>query len=202
MRILKQVERKIETERAPGFEGAKRAYLSQDFHTAKALLDSVIRGPSSPGDQNGARYLRGRGFEDGFFVGGVNLEKAIEDYSWLKEEQIARGVIGYARILLFKAPAENANEVISLLTEPVAKERDPKAMMLLGMANELGFSDFHSARKWYLRAYLHGLPCGLDFYANLQAKEGNLRRAVVAKVLANVTRPLLEAIHGKRTPFN
>jgi hypothetical protein len=180
---------------------AKQAYRKMNFKVARAMLDSIISGSAKIDDKSEARYLRGRGFESGFFDEGVSLQKALEDFSWLKERKVTHGVIGYVRVLLSMAPAENAKEAIALLTHPRIV-KDVKAMMLIGSVHERAFSDYDSAKKWYLRAYLRGLPSGLDFYAHLQFKQDHFWRAVTAKILANLTRPLLEAIHGKRSPLN
>lgn len=185
-------------------EIAKSAYVSGDFVRAKAFLDGVIEeAPDSPYGV-GARYLRGRGYEDGVFSSEPELQKALEDFQIVKEhadEYGSDGLLGCARVLFELDAEKHADEVISYCEEAIKRDSNVKALMLLGKVYESVMRDGRTARQWYLKAYFRGLPWGMRYFARSHAKDGNVFRSVLGHSLATLSSPFLLLIHGARSPF-
>ena len=186
------------------YDRAKNEYRSGNFDQAKLLLDQVIaERPSSPRAM-AAHYLRGRGFEDGRFSQGLNLDKALEDYlALLSGGTIARNraLVGCARVLYTKDREANMGKILELCLQAVNEFSNPKAMMWLGVLHETTIKDSALAAKWYLSAYRRGLPWGMRYYARLQEKEGRTVRSLLAHLLATASSPLLVLLNGQRSEF-
>lgn len=185
-------------------EIAKNAYVSGDFENAKMLLDKIVEEESDSPYGLGARYLRARGLEDGVFQEEQNLSKAYDDFLVLKdraEEFGSAGIVGCARILFQFGASENRDRILALCVEAIARDSNAKAMMLLGCLNEQVTEDAKSARRWYLRAFMRGLPWGMRFFARSHSKDGNPVRAAMAHVMATVASPILVLFHGVRSPL-
>lgn len=183
---------------------AKCAYASKDFDRAKILLDRIVSETPGTMEEKAARYLRARGYEDGNFTCGTNLDEAYEDYVSLSESKGILGSLamtGCARVLYSKGARENVREILDRCHEAQSLHSNPKAMMLLGLVHEEIIHDSASAKKWYLMAYKAGLPWGLRYYAGVQLKEKKYIRAFLAHVLVFVTSPILVLIYGIRSPF-
>jgi len=183
---------------------AKQAYLLKDFVSAKKLLDQVIEGASDSAEEFGARYLRARGYEDGHFAGGIDLEKAYADYAVLaKAPEIAgsEGLVGRARILYEWDAVANQSEIMTLCDE-AAKLGNVKAMMIMGQLNEQVFFDDETARRWYMRAFKSGLPWGMRYIARSYARNGCAIRAFFAHLAASLASPFLTLRFGVRSPFH
>lgn len=186
------------------FEIANDAYVSGDFVKAKIYLDGIIdEAPTSPYGI-GARYLRARGFEDGFFSNKPEFKMAYEDFLIVKEHSDrfgSDGALGCARVLYEIDAKENKNRIISLCLEAIKQDKNVKAMMLLGRAYDEIFLDGEAARKWYLKAFCRGLPWGMRFYARSHANAENHIRAAIGHGLATVSSPFLVFANGARSPF-
>lgn len=185
------------------FDDARRAYLSQDFKKAKFLLDEVISLSPSSNEALSARYLRARGYEDGYFEGGKNLDLAYADYAALSVAPVSSSdaLIGCARVLFEKDPAANTDVILDLCRQAIDIDENTKAMLLLGLAFERLVHNEGSARTWYMRAHRKGSPWGLTFYAKSHARSGNHVRAFFFRLLAVFTAPILVFKHGDRSPF-
>lgn len=185
-------------------EIAKSAYVSGDFVRAKTFLDGVIEeAPDSPYGV-GARYLRGRGYEDGVFSDKPELQNAYEDFLVVKEHADrygSDGFLGCARVLFEIDSEKYKDQIISQCEEAIRRDSNVKAMMLLGKIYEGVMRDGRTARRWYLKAYLHGLPWGMRFFARSHANDGNFVRSVLGHFLATLTSPFLVLIHGARSPI-
>ena len=179
------------------------AYARGDFIKAKALIDSLIDiAPLSPQGLS-ARYLRARGYEDGLF-GEVKLNLALHDYKILMDHSDlcgSDGIVGYARVIFNKNQDCNKERAAKLLLRAVELDSNVKAMMMLGLIYDEGFDDSLAAGKWYLKAYRHGLPWGLRYYARLQSKKGRRFLAFLSHLIASLTSPVLVALKGVRSPF-
>jgi TPR repeat protein len=183
------------------FDLAKSSYLRGDFATAKPHLDEIIESdPISPYGL-GARYLRARGYEDGYF-GQKDPKAALSDYRVLMGRSDlygSDGIVGVARILFEIDRSNNKEEISALCAKAIELDKNPKAMMILGLLSEEELRDFSSAKKWYLRAYTQGLPWGMRYFARLQCKQSNFLRGSLAHGIATVTSPFLVAIFGPRS---
>ncbi|MBN8225085.1 MAG: hypothetical protein J0L89_09755 [Xanthomonadales bacterium] len=182
---------------------ASLAYVNGSFERAKELLDNLIDEPSYP-YSIGARYLRARGLEDGVFSGTPDLNAALLDFSIVREHMNdygSDGALGCARVLYLLDGHGNRDQIILLCNEAIDRDRNVKAMMILGKAYEELIDDKATSRMWYLRAFRRGLPWGMQFYARSHYGEGNLVRAAVGYMAAAVARPFLILKYGNRSPF-
>lgn len=182
---------------------ARDAFASGDFEKSKLLLDNIIEGsPSSPHSLS-ARYLRARGYEDGFF-GSIEFEKAMEDYSVLQDNidlYGSDGALGCARVLFEIDAFGNKERIVSLCKQAINRDSNKKAMMLLGHTYDEVFNKPDLAKEWYLRAFKCGMPWGLRYYARMQSRNKKYLSAAFAHTLATVTSPFLVASQGIRSPF-
>ncbi|MGO4550259.1 hypothetical protein AB4059_04040 [Lysobacter sp. 2RAF19] len=182
-------------------ELAKVAYARGDFSAAKVLLDGIIGTASTSPHVLAARYLRARGYEDGYF-GTKDLKAALADYRPLIEHaQLfgSDGLVGFARVLLETDGAANKDEIVDLCLRAVALDKNVKAMMLLGVTHEEVEMNFSSAGRWYLRAYGAGLPWGMRYFARMHRKQGHYLRAMLAHLVTTITSPFMVAIGGARS---
>ncbi|WP_340650113.1 hypothetical protein [Pseudoxanthomonas winnipegensis] len=186
------------------FNSAKSAYVAGDFAKAKILLDNVIEESESSPFGVGARYLRGRGYEDGAFSDKPDLLRAYEDFEIVKAHAVdygSDGLLGCARVLFELDARGNFREIVELCEKAVSLDSNVKAMMLLGRIYDQVVGNGGIARRWYLRAYLQGLPWGMRYFARSHARDGNAFRSIFAHAFATLTSPVLVLLYGARSPF-
>lgn len=183
---------------------AHHLHSEKRFNEAKQILDHLVEEDTEGAYGLAARQLRARGYEDGRFSCGVNTELAFADFSFLADRADlfgSDGLVGKARLLFAEDHKGNKEEAAALLHKAVGIDSNIKAMMMLGLVYDEGFGDATAAGKWYLRAYRHGLPWGLRYYARLQAKNGRGLRSLFAHLGVSLTSPVLVALKGVRSPF-
>lgn len=185
------------------YEKAKSAYLALDFERAKLVLDEIIDLAPNSGEGVAARLLRARGYEDGHFDGGIDLDLAYADYFFLSNGlKASSGMLGCARVLYEKGSESNKEKIIELCRSAIELDANVKAMMLMGLAYEQLFKNENEARHWYLMAFRSGLPWGLKFFARSHKRSKNFVRAAIAYMLAFLVTPLLDLRRGARSPFH
>jgi hypothetical protein len=185
-------------------ELARSTYVAGDFQRSKCLLDAIIDEAGDTAYCVGARYLRARGYEDGAFSIGPDLQKAYSDFMVVKEhakEYGSDGLLGCARVLFEMDCSKHKNEIMYLCSEAIAQDSNVKAMMLLGRTYEIVLGDGPRARACYLRAFFRGMPWGMRFFARSQSSDGHYVRAMASHLLATITAPILVLFKGVRSPL-
>ncbi|MCO5247034.1 MAG: hypothetical protein M9927_24985, partial [Anaerolineae bacterium] len=161
----------------------------------------IEQGDSSPYALS-ARYLRGRGMEEGYF-GAVDLDAAIDDYMVLAAQSDlfgSDGPLSLARALLLLDHDSNAEEIQKLCNLSIGMDGNVHAMMVLARLHELNGKKI-LAGEWYLAAYKKGLPWGMRYYARMHCSLGNAFRGAMAHVVASLTSPFLVLRNGVRSAF-
>lgn len=180
-------------------------HLMATGSTAKARIIVELADREFAGDplKLGMRFISARLKEDGV-LGEVDTDAALEDFSFLMQYDNgfkSEGMVGRARMLYRIDPDRNADEVISLCRQAIKADSSVKAMMLMGFVFDNTKDDFNSAKVWYLRAYLRGLPWGLRAYAQSQWKRGNFIVSTIAHLVVCITSPFMVMVNGIRDPF-
>lgn len=174
---------------------------------ATERVDLLLAGPT-PDDgtwpnNSGMRYILARLEEEGV-SGDENGVAALNGFSELAsrhDDFLGEALIGRARILARIDSEGYLDEIISLCQEAIEFECSPKAMMILGSVLENERQDYDLAYRWYLRAYLHGSPWGLRWYAKSQAKKGRFIRSRLAHIATTISSPLMVAWYGSTGPY-
>ncbi|HRP71436.1 MAG TPA: hypothetical protein PK743_02230 [Luteimonas sp.] len=191
--------------RSETYKQAMEAFRRGDADLLQSLIDPVIEADSSSPESLGLRYLRGSAYEWGKYPGGADLNKALVDYRTLESWAPTIGsevLVAAGRILFDMNERGNADEIERLCIRAIELDRSVHAKMLLGLLYEKVRMDSVSARKWYLSAYLGGLPWGLRYFARSHAKQGDRVRSMLAHIAATVTSPILVLMNGARGPFS
>lgn len=174
-----------------------RCYESGEFSSAKKLMDRIIEADPVSLDALGARYLRARAYEDGYF-GCEELNLAISDYAYLidhSEDYRSNGLIGYSRVLLAIDESANALQVVDLLRQAISHDRDVRALLLLGKVYEEILKNDRLAAKCYFDAFRRGTAWGLRLYARLQMKRKNYVSGIMLHFLTTVFSPFMYLIY-------
>jgi len=181
------------------FDLAKCAYRRGDFVSAKIMLDKVIEVSPRSICGFGARYLRARGFEDGYF-GAADLDSALSDYSFLlNNEECWRGdaLLGRARVLFSINANSNIKEVIWLCMSAIDEDHPSEAMIFLGSIYESYFNDYSFANKFYISAFCGGNALGLRYYARLKMKNKNYICGISAHFATTIVAPFFYLFRRK-----
>jgi len=185
-------------------EDALAAYESGDAETTKKLVeDGISRLPES--DSIALRLLRARIYEFGGYPEGADLEKAYREYHAL--ERLTDGLdsevlVGAARVLFDLDGDKNKGEISRLCQDAIELDGHAHAKMILGLLNEKVLKDRSNARKWYLAAYMSGLPWGALYLSRLHAADQRYFRASFLRMLMSATKRLLTFLVGKRGPLS
>ena len=176
--------------------------LGSEFHAFEAM-EAANREFGEFQPRVGMRYIWARLKEDGA-LGDIDTDGALEDFTFLAEYDglfQSEGMLGRARMLHRKGSRENAEEILSLCERAARLDANVRAMMLMGFVFEHTKRDFNLAKRWYLRAYRHGQPWGLRFYAFMQFKRKKIITSALATVLFAITNPIMVKVYGKAAPF-
>ncbi len=166
---------------------SEEAYRAKDFERAKPLLDEIIdQVPETP-EGLGSRHLRAMAYEFGNMPGGVDLDKALEDYKFLADKSEALGsdgLVGCARVLCELDMAHNFEKVKQSCLRAIEIDGDVRAKMLLGYMYAEARQDLKTARKWFLSAFKDGSYWGMKYFAATHLKEGNFIRGAAFHAIA------------------
>ena len=186
------------------FETARNAYERMDFKRAKELLDRIEEQEHDPHERAAAALLLARGYEDGHFAGGVDLDRAYAAFQRVDHvigEERSDGLVGRARILFAKDGPLYRDEIVVFCRKAIDIDRNPRAMMLMGLAQEVLFHNEGLARRWYWFAFRNGLRWGLTFVARSHAREENHVRCLFYLILDSMLRPIFMFRSGQNSPF-
>lgn len=187
------------------YERALGAQTSNDRALFKASLDQLIGKYPLSSEGVSALYLRARGYEDGLFVDGIRLDLALEDFATLNKATAGNGsmvLVGLARVLYQQDPRQHTQEILDLCQQAIKVDSNTKAMMLLGLVYENVFDNYRAARRWYLKAFLKGLPWGMRYCAYSLAREEKQIMAFLCHSIATIASPLLIMKNGVVPPFH
>lgn len=182
-----------------------KAFENGDVALTQELVDQEIKQAPSSLDGVSLRFLRGNAYEWGGYPGGVDLHKAYADYKALEEwtPNLGSDVLVSAARVLFDIDGEaNKDEILRLCMKAVNLDNHVHAKMLLGLLNQKILRDSKAARRWYLSAYLGGLPWGLRYFADSHAYDGSKFIGSLAHLVATITSPFLVIANGARGAFS
>lgn len=186
------------------YNNAIRAYKSGDDDSAKKMIDAAIEYAPESEDGLSLRFIRARAYEFGGYPGGIDSGKAYEDYKFLEEWTSlfeSNALVGAARTLFDLDGNSNEIEIRRLCFRAIKIDNSVYAKMILGLLYDKVIKNNKSARRWYLSAYISGMPWGLRYFANSHAKSGNGLRAMAAHLVTSITSPFLVLFFGARGPF-
>ena len=144
---------------------ASRKFLAGDFDGALSGFEElIVEGGDDLSPYFGAAHI----YEHGLSSVGVNLSKADEYYSKIKDfDQSAGGEItlSLARVIYKSDDRQRASEIIRLCEDSLNVRPGFAAHMLIGTVLEYWEGEHKKARSHFLRAFKLGNSWGLKFYA-------------------------------------